>query len=93
LQKLIQLDAAVLAFPHNRIISGREKVRKYLEDSLAATRSFKEEIRTLLEKEPDITKAAETLYESESSATPLLGPRESYIINIEAMIKAVRQSS
>lgn len=90
LQKLIRLDAAVLAFPHNRVISGRENVRKYLEDSLTATRSFKEEILGILEKEPDVTKAAETLYERESSATSLLGPRESFIINIESMIKAVR---
>lgn len=90
LRKLIRSGAAVLAFPHNRFINGREKVGKYLEDSLAAARSFKDEILALLEKDPDITRAAETLYERESSATSLLGPREAFIINIESMIKAVR---
>lgn len=90
LQRLIDLDAEVLAFPHNRVISGREKVKKYLVDSLSATRTFREEILVVLEKEPDIARAAEVLYERESSFTSLLGPRESFIINLESMIKAVR---
>lgn len=90
LKRLIDIEAEVLAFPHNRFIKGKEKVKTYLRDSLARTRHVKEEILKILQGEQDTKKVAEILYEREFPEPSLLGPKESFIISLEAMVKTVR---
>lgn len=90
LKRLIDIEAEVLAFPHNRFIKGKEKVKTYLRDSLARTRHVKEEILKILQGEQDTKKVAEILYEREFPEPSLLGPKESFVISLEAMVKAVR---
>lgn len=90
LKRLIDIEAEVLAFPHNRFIKGKEKVKTYLRDSLERTRHVKEEILKILQEEQDTKTVAEILYEREFPEPSLLGPKESFIISLEAMVKAVK---
>lgn len=89
LKRIINLDAAVLAFPHNRFIKGKEKVQEYLEKSLARTLNVKEKIVKFLEKDQDIARAAEALYEQEFPEISFMGPREVVMVNLEPMVKSV----
>ena len=89
LKRIMNLGVEVLAFPHNRLIKGKEKVQEYLEKSLARTLNVKEKIVKFLEKEHDIARAAEALYEQEFPEISFMGPREVVMINLEPMVKSV----
>ncbi|MDQ1353161.1 MAG: 2-aminobenzoylacetyl-CoA thioesterase [Acidobacteriota bacterium] len=89
LRKLMSLEVEAMAFPHNRFLTGKDKVKKYLQDSLARTQEVKEAILKILKDEKDITKIAETLYQQEFPITSIMGPKEAMMINLEAMVKAV----
>ena len=90
LKRLIDIEAEVLAFPHNRFIKGKEKIKTFLRNALERTRHVKEEIVKILQEEQDTKKVAEILYEREFPEPSLLGSKESFIISLEAMVKAVR---
>lgn len=89
LKKLMSLEVEAMAFPHNRFLTGSDKVKKYLQDSLARTQEVKEEILKILKEEKDVVKIAETLYQREFPITSIMGPKEAMMINLEAMVKAV----
>jgi len=88
--KLVGLGAEVLAFPHNLIIKGKEKVSEHIERSLLRTRDIKDKIIGFLETEKDSEKIAETIYLQEFPKPTLLGHKEALMINLEAMIKCVK---
>lgn len=90
LEKLSGLEAEIIAFPHNRPIVGKDRVKKHMEASLKRTREVKLAILNYLEKEEDIAVIAERLCNEEFPKPTLLAPREALMINMEAMIKAVR---
>ncbi len=90
LKRLMDIEAEVLAFPHNRFIKGKERVKTFLTDSLERTRYVRAEIVKILKEEADTKKVAEILYEQEFPEQSLLGPKESFILSLEAMVKAVR---
>lgn len=89
LQKLLGLDADVLAPAHNAAIQGRGRVREFLEDSLAETRRLKERIVAWLGESRDFARIAERILEEEYDAPTLMGPREALLINVTAMVKSV----
>jgi glyoxylase-like metal-dependent hydrolase (beta-lactamase superfamily II) len=91
IEKLIPFEAEVLAFPHNRFIKGKERVKRHLRDSLQRTRELKDKVVNYLEEEEDIEKIAEAIYHREFPRSALFGPKEAMMINIESMIKAVRK--
>ena len=62
----------------------------FLRNALERTRHVKEEIVKILQEEQDTKKVAEILYEREFPEPSLLGSKESFIISLEAMVKAVR---
>ncbi len=89
LRKLAALDAEAMAFPHNRMLVGKDKVKKYLQDSLTRTQEVKAQILNIIKDEKDTAKIAEVLYQSEFPITSIMGPKEAMMINLEAMVKAV----
>ena len=89
LQKLLGLDADLLALAHNAAVQGRGRVRAFLEDSLAETRRLKERIVAWLGESQDFTRIAERILDEEYDAPTLLGPREALLINVTAMVKSV----
>lgn len=89
LRKLMSLEVEAMAFPHNRFLTGKDKVKKYLQDSLTRTQEVKEAILKILKDEKDIAKIAESLYQQEFPITSIMGPKEAMMINLEAMVKAV----
>lgn len=93
LKKIIGLEASVLALPHNKVIKGKEKVEKHLQESLVQTYHNKEEIKYFVEKEKDIFQAAEAIYEKKFSQLSFMGPRSALLPNIRAMIKSVQNES
>ncbi|MGD2092618.1 MAG: MBL fold metallo-hydrolase [Candidatus Aminicenantes bacterium] len=92
LEKLIRLEAEVLAFSHNKFIKGKKRVKKHLENSLHRTFKIKDEITQYLKKEEDVTKIAQSIYEREFPGGNLLGSKEALLINLETMIKVIRKS-
>jgi glyoxylase-like metal-dependent hydrolase (beta-lactamase superfamily II) len=89
LEKLILLEAEVLAFSHNKFIKGKKRVKKHLENSLDRTFKIKDKITGYLKKEEDVTKIAQSIYEQEFTGTNLLGSKEALMFNLETMIKVV----
>jgi glyoxylase-like metal-dependent hydrolase (beta-lactamase superfamily II) len=89
IKKLMDMEVEALAFPHNRVIRGKERVKKYLQASLARTQEMKGIIRENLKKGEDIDEVAEALYRQEFSRSSFMGPKEAILINIRAMIKNV----
>lgn len=89
LQKLLGLDADLLALAHNAVIQGRGRVRAFLGDSLAETRRLKERIIAWLGESRDFARIAERILVEEYDAPTLLGPREALLINVTAMVKSV----
>lgn len=89
LNKLLGLDAEILALAHNTAVQGKERVREFLESSLAATRKLKERIVAWLGESPDFVHIAGRILEEEYDAPTLMGPREALMINVTAMVKSV----
>ncbi len=91
LQKLIDIEAEILAFPHNRYLAGKDKVAAYLARSLERTRKTKDEILSMLAKTDDYDLIAEELMKKEFPKPTLLGPKEALMINFKAMANAVNR--
>jgi glyoxylase-like metal-dependent hydrolase (beta-lactamase superfamily II) len=89
LQKLITLNAGMLAPPHNNVIRGEGKVREFLSRSLHETRELKEKITIWLKKTDDPGLIAEKLLAEEYFSPTIMGPREALLINVTAMVKSV----
>ena len=91
LEKLINIEAEVLAFPHNRYLRGKDVVADYLARSLERTQQTKDEILAMLSKTDDYDVIAEELMRKEFPKPTLLGPREALMINFKAMANAVNR--
>ncbi|MBN2346254.1 MAG: MBL fold metallo-hydrolase [Candidatus Aminicenantes bacterium] len=89
LKKLMTLNAAVLALPHNSVVRGERAVREFLEASLAETGKLKEKIVCALKRTDDLASIAEDLLDEEYSAPAIMGPREALLLNVTAMVKSV----
>lgn len=91
IEKLMALEAEILAFPHNRRIKGAGNVRKHLERARNRAIEVKDMILKQMETQDDITKIAESILDGEFGKPTLFGPREAMMINFEAMAKAVKK--
>lgn len=89
LVKLRSIGAETLALPHNRAITGAQRTRDFLSDSLAETRKLKEEIIARLRRTVDFDRIAEELLEQEYFSPTIMGPREALLINVKAMVKGI----
>lgn len=89
LEKLLGLEAEVLALAHNTPVRGKDRVREFLAASLAETRQLKERIIARLGQSVDFTHIAEKILEEEYFSPTLMGPREALMINVSAMVKSV----
>ena len=89
LKKLLALEAEVLALAHNTAIKGRERVREFLDGSLAETRKLKEKILAWLGQTDDFGRIAEKILAEEYALPTIMGPREALVINVTAMVKSV----
>jgi glyoxylase-like metal-dependent hydrolase (beta-lactamase superfamily II) len=87
LQKLADLDVELVAFPHNKFISGKENVKKLFSDSIDHAQSVKDHILQLLHKEPDPGRVAADIGSQDFAQTTFIGSRQSLLENIEAMVK------
>jgi glyoxylase-like metal-dependent hydrolase (beta-lactamase superfamily II) len=93
LKKLARLDAAALAFPHNKFIKGKERVKKHLNDALIQALGVKNLILKYLKTEQDTAKITEAIYKHEFSNTTFIGSRETLMENIEVMVKIIARES
>lgn len=89
LKKLLSLEAEVLALAHNTAIKGRERVKEFLDGSLAETLKLKEKILAWLGQTDDFGRIAEKILAEEYAAPTIMGPREALVINVTAMVKSV----
>lgn len=88
LNKILKYSHYDLAMGHGGIFQGKE-VKEFLERSLRRTEEFRKEIEDLFHKTGDPEQVAELIYEKEYKGMGIKQPREAYMINLKAMIKAV----
>lgn len=91
LNKIKQVDAEILALPHNNLIKGRKNVADFLNCALEATRLAKFDILEALKKTDDINQIASDILAGEFPLPTIAGPREALLINLTAMVKAVKR--
>lgn len=89
LKKLITINAAALALPHNTAIIGEKKVQEFLKSSLKETQKLKEEILAALKNTTDFNLIAENILSREYTFPAIMGPREALLINVTAMVKSI----
>jgi glyoxylase-like metal-dependent hydrolase (beta-lactamase superfamily II) len=89
LQKLETLPAEYLALPHNKPLRGREAIKDFFERSIDTTIALKERILRELQRGGKIEKIAEELFREFYAQSTLSGPKEAFMINLQAMVKAV----
>ena len=89
LQRLSRLPVSGLAFSHNRVIRGEKQVKLFFERSLQETQRWSDTIQAGLKAGKDENRIAEEFFFQAFSNTTLQSPREVFLINIIAMIRAV----
>ncbi|MCP5051865.1 MAG: MBL fold metallo-hydrolase [bacterium] len=90
-EKLLTLDVEALGFPHNPVIKGKKNVETHFHRALNRTREIKDKIIRLLNNGKETIEIAEILLLEDFSKPTLAGPKESMIINFEAMAKTVKR--
>lgn len=92
LRKLSDLPSKTLAFAHNHFIQGESRIQSFFERSLAATELWFEKIKNSLEEGLEEQVIAECFFESHFLGTTLQSPKEVFLINIAAMIRAAAKA-
>jgi len=88
LKKILKYSSYSLAMGHGGIFEENE-TEGFLLRALRRTEEFKEEIKELYLKEKNENEVAEIIFKKEYEGLGLKQPREAYLINLNAMIKAV----
>ncbi len=91
LKKILSLNADILALPHNTYIAGKKNVKEFLNASLNETRLFKEELLGALKSSTNPEKIAADILAREFPLPTVAGPREALMINLIAMVNAVKR--
>jgi glyoxylase-like metal-dependent hydrolase (beta-lactamase superfamily II) len=89
LLRLMNIEAAILAFPHNRYIRGPQRIKDFLNRSLMRTRQVRDFILQSLTEPYEVDRIAEDLVSKEFPRPTLLGPKEALMINMKAMVKVI----
>jgi glyoxylase-like metal-dependent hydrolase (beta-lactamase superfamily II) len=87
--KLGAIKANILALPHNTAIKGEKKIREFFQKSLSETQKLKEYILAELRNTIDFALIAEKILNREFTFPTILGPRETILINVTAMVKSI----
>lgn len=86
---LLDLEAEVMALPHNKPIKGKIKVKSFLEASLRKTREVRDNIKEYLAEGRNATQVSELIYEREFPNISFMGHRDLLIMNLESMVRSV----
>ena len=93
IKTLIDLNAEILAFPHNRFIKGKNRVKKHLEMAIFASEKLKTDIVEELQKGKSTTTIAEDLLTNLFPDPTISGPEEAFMINLQAMVNTVKREN
>lgn len=88
LTKILKYSLYDLAMGHGGIFQG-EEVKDFLERSIKRTKEFRKEIENLFRQTGNPDRVAELIHEREYKGMGIKQPKEAYMINLKAMIKAV----
>ncbi len=89
LRKISALRPSLLAMPHNAPIRGTQRASDFLGQALRETQRARDEILQALAGSDDFQQIAVNLLAREYPKPSLLGPREAFLINLTAMVRAV----
>lgn len=93
IRTLLDLEAEVMALPHNKPIKGKIRVKSFLEASLQKTGEVRDTIQEYLAEGRNVTQVTELIYEREFHNISFMGPRDILIMNLESMVRSVIQDS
>lgn len=93
LRKIAAMAPAALCFAHNRFVVGSARVAEYLKRSLERAGWLKNLILAELRSDKPDAEIVEGIFLREFSKPTLLGPREAMMINLQAMVAAVRRET
>jgi glyoxylase-like metal-dependent hydrolase (beta-lactamase superfamily II) len=92
LKKLLELPVSILGLPHYGVLVG-EEVRDYFSRVLSETQSFRDQILSALKKNGwEISRALMELDSALYDPQAIAQPRKPFLINLEAMIRAVHNA-
>jgi glyoxylase-like metal-dependent hydrolase (beta-lactamase superfamily II) len=89
MEKISNLNAEILALPHNQIIKDRKNIQGFFGRSLHESQKLKNKILEELQINTDFSAIAKKLAAREYSLPTIDGPREALLINLTAMVKSV----
>jgi hypothetical protein len=91
LQKFAEIEPEAVAFSHALYIKGKDKVKKYFNDSLGEARKLKEEILSGLMKSLPEMKIAEEIALRGFTPDSVMGKREYNAMYIATMVKTIKR--
>jgi glyoxylase-like metal-dependent hydrolase (beta-lactamase superfamily II) len=91
LERLRTFPARVLGLPHRTVIEGESQVQRYLQSSVLATEELRAVMEEALETTPDEEHALGKVLERMPWLTRTQQPREAFMLNLRAMIRAVQR--
>ena len=91
LHKIRKIEAEYLCFAHNRYLKGKDKIKNFMDRTLARTELFKNTILKHLNNLENKEEIAEKIYREEYPVPTIMGPRETLLINISAMINVIER--
>jgi len=91
LKSVSKLDIDVIALPHNNPIRGKENVKKFLSNSINESQKAKQEIIKALKTGNSSEEVANNILEREYPSPTVMGPRETFMINLVAMVNAIKK--
>lgn len=90
IDKLLNLDAEILALPHNRFIRGKERIKIHLNNSIKAAENLKSNILEKIHFE-DTDEIAKKLLPELFPNPTVIGPKEAFEVNLKAMVETVKR--
>lgn len=91
IKNLIKLNADILAFPHNRYIKGQNKVNNHLQNAIEVSEKLKDSIIKELNSGKNTKMIAENLLIELFPNPTVIGPKEAFSINLEAMVETINK--
>jgi len=93
IKKMMNIPVSIIGLAHGGVIKGRD-ARNYLKDSLEVSEVFKDRIERYLQTHDNSSEMViEQIYNEDYMTGKIGQPARAYLLNLEAMVKAVKKAA